>query len=471
MSHRKFRAPRHGSLRFLPRKRSRRFRGRVRSWPPDDKTKECHLTGFIGYKAGMTHILRQLNRPGSKAHGKEIVEGVTIIETPPMVVVGLVGYVKTPSGLRAVTTIWAAHLDATFLRTMYKSWCYTKHVQFTRWEHEYANAKDGKDPDEVKRRRKFIIQYCDTVRVVAHSLIKRLTHMGQKKAHVMEIQINGGKSIKEKVKFGLSLFEKQVPVSAVFHDNESIDTIGVTKGHGWKGVVSRWGVTRLPRKTHRGLRKVACIGSWHPARVQFNIARAGQRGFHHRTEIHKKIYKIGAAIEYDAMGKATNFSATTEYDLTKKNISPMGGFPGYGMVKQDYIMIKGSCPGPRKRVLTLRKAIVQPMGSAHKEEVTLRFIDTASKIGHGRFQTSEEKKTWYGPMKKDKIRAAKEEARKRRERGDDGDDGGARKEDDKDKYLSQNEKKRKRKQEKKDSKKKGGSSKKKKGAKKKTQRK
>ena len=178
------------------------------------------------------------------------------------------------------------------------------------------------------------------VRVIVHSQIKSLKHLKQKKAHIMEIQINGG-SIEDKVKFGYDLFEKQVSIHDVFHENESIDTISVSKGHGHKGVISRWGVTRLPRKTHRGLRKVACIGSWHPARVQWTIAREGQKGYGHRTEIHKKIYKLGHAIKYDAEGKPTNFEASTEYDLTKKNINPISGFVGYGMVKQDFIMIKG----------------------------------------------------------------------------------------------------------------------------------
>jgi len=73
----------------------RRHRARIRSFPPDNNKVAPHLTAFIGYKAGMTHIMRQLNRPGSKAHQKEIVEAVTIIETPPMMVVGLVGYVQT----------------------------------------------------------------------------------------------------------------------------------------------------------------------------------------------------------------------------------------------------------------------------------------------------------------------------------------------------------------------------------------
>ena len=58
------------------------------------------------------------------------------------------------------------------------------------------------------------------------------------------------------------------------------------------GVTSRWHTKKLPRKTHKGLRKVACIGAWHPSRIQFTVARAGQKGYHHRTEINKKIYDI-----------------------------------------------------------------------------------------------------------------------------------------------------------------------------------
>ena len=48
-------------------------------------------------------------------------------------------------------------------------------------------------------------------------------------------------------------------------------------------------------------------------------------------------------------------NASTEYDLADKSINPMGGFPHYGEVKPDFVMIKGCCIGPKKRVLTLRK--------------------------------------------------------------------------------------------------------------------
>lgn len=81
------------------------------------------------------------------------------------------------------------------------------------------------------------------------------------------------------------------------------------------GVTSRWHTKKLPRKTHKGLRKVACIGAWHPSRVQYSVARAGQKGYHHRTEVNKKIYRIG-------MKDDTN-NGGTESDLTEKRITPM----------------------------------------------------------------------------------------------------------------------------------------------------
>ena len=63
-SHRKFSAPRHGHLGFLPHKRSHRHRGKVKTWPRDDPSQPVHLTAFLGYKAGMTHTLREVHRPG-----------------------------------------------------------------------------------------------------------------------------------------------------------------------------------------------------------------------------------------------------------------------------------------------------------------------------------------------------------------------------------------------------------------------
>ena len=58
MSHRKFERPRHGNLGFLPKKRARRHRGKVKSFPKDDPHKPVHLTAFLGYKAGKGERVR-----------------------------------------------------------------------------------------------------------------------------------------------------------------------------------------------------------------------------------------------------------------------------------------------------------------------------------------------------------------------------------------------------------------------------
>ncbi|KAG9132571.1 hypothetical protein Leryth_024843 [Lithospermum erythrorhizon] len=374
MSHRKFEHPRHGSLGFLPRKRASRQRGKVKAFPKDDLTKPCKLTAFLGYKAGMTHIVRDVEKPGSKLHKKETCEAVTLIETPPMLLAML-----RPRGLRCLGTVWAQHLSEDIKRRFYKNWCKSKKKAFTKYSKKYEGDEGKKD---IQSQLEKLKKYCTVIRVLAHTQIRKMKGLKQKKAHLMEIQVNGG-DICQKVDFAYGFFEKQVPIDAVFQKDEMIDIIGLTKGKGYEGVVTRWGVTRLPRKTDRGLRKVTCIGAWHPARVSFTVARAGQNGYHHRTELNKKIYRLGK------VGQDTH-SAMTEFDRTEKDITPLGGFPHYGIVKDDFLMIKGGCVGPKKRVVTLRVAT---------EMITLKFIDTSSNFGHGRFQTSDEKSKFFGRVK------------------------------------------------------------------------
>jgi large subunit ribosomal protein L3e len=395
MSHRKFEAPRHGSLGFLPRKRCTHNggRGRVRAFPKDDVSKPTHLTAFMAYKAGMTHIMREVNKPGSKLHKKEVVEAVSILEAPPMIAVGLVGYVETPRGLRTLTTVWAQHLSDAVKRVFYKNWYRSKKKAFDRYAARVADESNKDMEQELERMKK----YCQVIRLICHTDIKKLK-LRQKKAHISEIQINGG-DVAAKVDFGTALFERYVSIDSVFSQNEMIDVISITKGKGFEGVIARWGITRLPRKTHRGLRKVGCIGAWHPARVKFSVARAGQNGYHHRTEQNKKVYRIGKGSKAaGADGKAGEYNANakTEHDLTVKDITPLGGFPHYGQVNEDYIMLKGGVPGVKKRVITLRKSCVKQVSRTSQEEIELKFIDTSSKFGHGRFQTKAEKDTFFG---------------------------------------------------------------------------
>ena len=85
---------------------------------------------------------------------------------------------------------------------------------------------------EIEKDLSQIKKYCSVVRLIAHTQQKILRRR-QKKAHIMEVQLNGG-SVADKVDFARNHFEKEVPVTAVFAADEMIDIIGVTKGHGFK---------------------------------------------------------------------------------------------------------------------------------------------------------------------------------------------------------------------------------------------
>ena len=389
MSHRKYEHPRCGSLGFLPRKRTKKHHGHIRSFPKDDPKQKVHLTAFCGFKAGMTHIVREMTRPGSRLHKREVVEAVTIIECPKLVIVGCVGYIKTPRGLKAVKTFFAEHLSECAIRRFYKRYRGKgKGKAFSKYQ-----AKDNwtKKIDQAK---KCLEKRAQIIRVIAHPKMSDMKHLHTIKAPLFEIQVNGGE-VKDKINFAVNSLEKEIRVGDVFTEGGFVDVLGATKGHGKVGVIARNGVRKLQRKTHRGNRKVACIGSWHPSRVQYTIARSGQLGYHHRTELNKRIYRIGKSMT------ECDDNATTEADLTKKCITPMGGFPHYGIVKNDYLMLKGCCVGIRKRTLMLRESLFAKTLSGEAAAIKLKFIDTSSKFGHGRFQTTDEKMKFYGKKKEE----------------------------------------------------------------------
>lgn len=159
MSHRKYEHPRCGSLAYLPKRRTRHHRGRVRSFPKDDAKKPIHLTAFMGYKAGMTHVTRyQEKRQGKKLIKKDVVDAVTVVECPPMKIVGFVGYVETPRGLRALSTVWAQHIPEELKRRFYKNWMSAKKKAFTKYEEKWK--QDDKSKTSIKRDIDRIRKYC-----------------------------------------------------------------------------------------------------------------------------------------------------------------------------------------------------------------------------------------------------------------------------------------------------------------------
>uniref|UniRef100_A0A2R9CQY9 60S ribosomal protein L3 n=1 Tax=Pan paniscus TaxID=9597 RepID=A0A2R9CQY9_PANPA len=304
----------------------------------------------------MTHIVREVDRPGSKVNKKEVVEAVTIVEIT-MVVAGIVGYVGTPQDLWTFKTVFTEHISDECKRHFYKNWHKSKKKAFTKYCNKWLD-EDGKKQLEKD-----------------FSIIHIITH-------------NQIGTVAEKLDWARERLEQQVPVNQVFGQDEMIDVIGVTKSKGYKGVTSHWHTKKLSR-----LCKVACIEAWHPDRVAFSGARTGQKEYHHCTKINKKIYKIGQSYLIKG-GKLIKNNASTDYDLSVKSINPLGGFVHYGEVTNDFVMLK-------KRVLILRKSLLA------LEKTDLKFIDTTSKFGHGCFQTMEEKKAFVGALKKGQI--AKEE--------------------------------------------------------------
>lgn len=242
MSCRKFEAPRHGSLQFRPKTRSRTIRLAIRAFPKDDENVPCHLTAFLSYKAGMTHVIRSKEyKLKNKLATKELMEAVTLMEVPAMIVYGVIGYNKTLQGLKRTKVILADHLSESVIRRMFAK-KYVPGVKYTDIRKDVGFTEE--DVEELKRK-------SDTIRVLVPSQADKISTLGQKKAHIAEIQVNGG-TVADKVSWAIEKLEKEITISEVFEKNEMIDTIGVTKGKGFQGVVKRWGATILPRKTNKG---------------------------------------------------------------------------------------------------------------------------------------------------------------------------------------------------------------------------
>ena len=329
--------PRSGSVAFSPRKRAAKETPKIRSWP---ETEEACLLGFPGYKVGMTHLTMLDNVKNSPTEGMEVSSPVTIVETPPVVVMGIRAYRKDTRGLKTLTDIMAADLNEDLAR------------KITLPKKNDSEAKI----EELKEKLDEVVD----VRVLIHTK-PRLTSVPKKKPEIIECGI-GGKSIEDKLEFARSVLGKEINPADSFSDGEHVDTIAVTKGKGFQGPVKRFGVRIQYGKAARSskARHVGSIGPWTPARTMWTVAMAGQMGYHKRTEYNKKILKIGDASQVD-------------------EVNPKGGFVKYGLIKNGFVVLKGSLPGPSKRLVMLRKA-VRPIGK-HNDAPEITYISTASKQG------------------------------------------------------------------------------------------
>ena len=333
MGHRKVSAPHRSSLGYR-RVRARKILPAPRAWPKYEGPPK--LLGFVGIKAGMTHVIYIEDRPRSHLANRERSVPVTVIETPPIVVFGLRGYARTPYGLKIV-----AELHSTTVK-----------------EQLVRKIKLPKSYDFEKKKENFEskLDIISDLRAIIHSQ-PYLTGIGMKTPHITEIKI-GCNTIKEGYDYGLSLLGKEVLIRDVFKPGEFVDTIGVTKGKGFQGPVKRHGVKILQHKSKGTKRGVGSIGPWHPARTMWTIPRYGQMGYHRRTEYNKRIMLIGS---------------------DGSEIVPKGGFVKYGLVKNNYVLLKGSVPGPKKRPIFLREPMRTP--PQPEKEPQIIYISKESQQG------------------------------------------------------------------------------------------
>jgi len=330
MGHRKVSAPHRSSLGYR-RVRARRIVPSPRIWPEYEGPPK--LLGFLGIKAGMTHVVYIEDRPRSHLANRERTVPVTVIETPPLVVFGIRGYMKTPYGLKIISELHSAETKEQLKRRIKLPTQY--------------------DFDAKKEAFEESLEKVSELRAIVHTQ-PYLTGIGMKTPQIAEIKI-GCKTVREGYDYALSLLGKEVMIRDVFKAGEYVDTIGVTKGKGFQGPVKRHGIKILQHKSKGTKRGVGSIGPWHPARTMWTIPRYGQMGYHKRTEYNKRLMLIGS---------------------DGSEIVPKGGFVNYGIVRNNYVLLKGSVPGPKKRTIMLRKPVRKP--SYPEKEPQIVYISRES---------------------------------------------------------------------------------------------
>lgn len=302
--------PRRGSLAYKPQTRAQRMYPQI---TPPEETEDGEIVGFGGYKAGMTRVLRIDDEQNSPTKGQEVADAVTVIECPPLTVYGVRAYQRTPDGDQPLTDVIADNVSSTLDRKV--------------------ETPAGNDADEEIEDALEAGDVTD-IRLLVHTQPEQ-TGVGKKKPEVFEIPI-GGDDVDAKWEQAQDLLGTDISIGDVFEDGQYVDIIGVTKGKGFQGPVKRHGVKTLSHKTQKSNRKAGNIGPWHPDHTSWKVPQPGRMGVNTRTELNKRLLTI---------------------DDDTDRINPDGGFTNYGEIQNDYVVVKGSVPGPEKRLIMFRPAV------------------------------------------------------------------------------------------------------------------
>ena len=315
--------PRSGSLQFWPRRRAKSHKPRIRSWAKSNDPKPL---AFIGYKAGMTHIIVKDNNPTSMTKNESISVPVTIIECPPLKIAASHFYKNTIFGSKLISCNLSENLDKELKRRL-----------------DLPKKITTKEPS---------IENYDEIRILVYTQPKK-TDIGKKKPDIMEIALGGNKE--DQLNFVKENIGKEITIDQIFEEPQFTDIHAITTGRGFQGPVKRFGIGLTSHKAEKARRNPGSLGPWKgQTHIMWRIAHAGQTGYHTRTEYNKKIVKI-----------STN----------PEEINHKGGIDHYGKIKNTFALIKGSIPGPKKRLIVL----TQPIRSKKKtsqEKPVIEYIST-----------------------------------------------------------------------------------------------
>jgi large subunit ribosomal protein L3 len=265
----------------------------------------------VGFKAGMTHVFTIEDRKRSPDFGKEVIRPATVLETPPVLVCAVKAYTKNVYGMRTLNEAWMKDPPDDLERI------FTLPENFN--TEEALKKIEENLPKTVK------------IRVIAITQ-PRQTSLPKKKPDIAEIEVGGG-TVQQQFKYARNLLGKTITLPEIFKEGQFVDVASISTGKGFQGPVKRWGVTILQAKGRKTKRGVATLGPWNPHHVMYSVPRAGQMGYHQRTEYNKRILKMGA---------------------DGKEVTPKGGFIRYGEIRGSYALLAGGIAGTEKRPIRLR---------------------------------------------------------------------------------------------------------------------
>lgn len=326
MGARKRHSPRRGSLAYSPRIRAKSMEARIRAWPKLNSD-EPKILAHCGFKAGCVQIVSIDDREKVPNAGKQLVSLGTVLVTPPVLILGIRGYSKDHNGKHAEFDIYAEDIPKNI----------SKEISLkNKQENALENAEKG------------LKKIKEVFAIVAVS--PRAAGLEQKKPYVFEALVSGG-DIQKQFTHVKELLGKEIKIEQIFETGATVDVAAITKGHGWQGVLRRWNVKKKQHKSRKTVREVGSLGPISPQSVMYTVPRAGQTGFHQRVEYDKRIMIMG----------------NTEDEGIK--INPDGGYKHFGLVKGDFIVLKGSVPGTYRRLIKLRSQIRNAPAKVNKPNI------------------------------------------------------------------------------------------------------